>query len=124
MLRDTCKDVGEPGLRIDIVELGGSDQRVHDGGALTAAIRAAEQPRLAPESDAAQSPFGGIVRNADPAVIEEAGERGPATEHVVDRLGEIVVAREPGELPGQPGVEIFDQRGAALLPGSETSLAR
>jgi hypothetical protein len=30
------KDVSEPGLRIDIIELGGADQGIHDGGALPA----------------------------------------------------------------------------------------
>ena len=34
--------------------------------------------------------FGGVVGHADAAVIEEAGERRPALEHVVDGLGDIV----------------------------------
>jgi hypothetical protein len=44
MLRDAGEDVGEPGLWIDIVELGGDDQAVEAGGALAAPIRAAEEP--------------------------------------------------------------------------------
>ena len=86
------KDVSEPGLRIDVVELRGADQRIHDGSALPAAIGTAEQPRFTAKSHTAQSLLGGIVRNADPAVVEEAGERIPAPEHVVDRLSEVVVA--------------------------------
>jgi hypothetical protein len=38
------EDVGEPGLRIDVVELGGHDQRCHDGGAVGATFGAGEQP--------------------------------------------------------------------------------
>ena len=38
MLGDAGEDVSEPSLRIDVVELGGADQTVHDGGALTAAV--------------------------------------------------------------------------------------
>jgi len=38
MFGDAGQDVGEPGLRIDIVHLGGDDQAVHNGGALAAAI--------------------------------------------------------------------------------------
>ena len=38
MIGDASEDIGEPSLRIDIVELGGLDQGVDDGGALTAAI--------------------------------------------------------------------------------------
>jgi hypothetical protein len=76
VIGDAGEHIGEPGLRVDVVELGGLDQRVEDGGALPAAIGAAEQPRLAAERDAAQRPFGGIVRQADVAIIEEASERG------------------------------------------------
>ena len=38
------QNVGEPGLRINVVHLGCDDQAVHDCGALAAAIGAAEQP--------------------------------------------------------------------------------
>jgi hypothetical protein len=38
MFGDAGQDVGEPGLRIDVVHLGGDDQAVHHGGALAAAI--------------------------------------------------------------------------------------
>ena len=62
MLGDAGEHVGEPGLRIDVVQLGGDDQAVHGGGTLAAAIGAGEQPRLPAESNAAQGPFGGIVR--------------------------------------------------------------
>ena len=81
MAGDAGEDVGEPGLRIDIVELGGADQRVDDGGALTTAIRSAEQPRFTAKGYAAQGAFGSIIGDADPAVVEEAGERRPAAEH-------------------------------------------
>jgi hypothetical protein len=45
MVVDAGEHVGEPGLRIDVVEARGLDQRVHHGGALAAAIGAREQPR-------------------------------------------------------------------------------
>ena len=44
MIVDAGEHVGEPGLRIDVVEPGGLDQRVHDGRALAAAVGAGEQP--------------------------------------------------------------------------------
>jgi hypothetical protein len=34
MIGDAGQDVGQPGLRIDVVELGGDDQAVHEGRAL------------------------------------------------------------------------------------------
>lgn len=49
MIGDASEDIGEPRLGVDIVELCCLYQRVDDGGALTAAVGAAEQPRLAAE---------------------------------------------------------------------------
>jgi hypothetical protein len=40
--------IGEPGQWIDVVELGGANQRVHEGGAFSAPVGADEQPRLSP----------------------------------------------------------------------------
>ena len=50
---DAGEDIGEPGLRIDIVELGGDDEGVHRRGALAPAVGAAEQPRPSAQSDRA-----------------------------------------------------------------------
>jgi hypothetical protein len=44
MLGDAGEHVGEPSLRVDVVELGGADQGIDDGGALATAVGAAEQP--------------------------------------------------------------------------------
>jgi hypothetical protein len=41
---DSYEHVGELGLRINVVEPRGLDQRVHHGGTLDAAIGAGEQP--------------------------------------------------------------------------------
>jgi hypothetical protein len=43
--------VGEPGLRIDVVELGSLDQREQHGSAFAAAIGTGEQPCLAAEGN-------------------------------------------------------------------------
>ena len=42
LVGDTFEDVGEPGLRVEVVELGGADQRVHGRGTVTAPVRAAD----------------------------------------------------------------------------------
>ena len=44
MLGDPSQDVGEPGLRIDVVHFGGDDEAVHGRGALSTAVGAGEQP--------------------------------------------------------------------------------
>src|SRR5512134_1790986 len=90
--------VGEPGARIDVVELCRFDEGVHRRGAAAALVRAGE--RLVPPSnrDAAQGAFGGVVRQADPAVVEEAGEGEPALEQIVDGVRRLRLGREPDAL--------------------------
>jgi len=44
VLGDAGQRIGQPGLRIDIIHLGGLDQRRHDGGAIGAALRSGEEP--------------------------------------------------------------------------------
>ena len=59
---DMGEDVSQPSLRINIVELGGHDQREHDGRPIGAAVGAGEQPRLSTQGQAAQSAFRRVVR--------------------------------------------------------------
>jgi hypothetical protein len=54
-------------------------------------------PRLEPQNSQDYRPramphgsFGGVIRQADAAVVEEAGERAPAREHLVHCLGDVV----------------------------------
>ena len=48
---DPAEDIGEPGLRVDVVELGGLDQGEHRSGALAAPIRAGEEPSSAADGN-------------------------------------------------------------------------
>ena len=73
---DAAEGVGEPGLRIDAVEPGGGDQRVDRRGPFAATVGTGEQPIFPADGDGAQRPLGGVVAEADAAVVEEAGERG------------------------------------------------
>jgi hypothetical protein len=52
LIGDAGEHVGKPRLRIDVLELGGLNQREHDRGAFAAEIGACEQLCLAAESDA------------------------------------------------------------------------
>ena len=61
MRADAAQDVAEPGFGLEAVELGGADQRVHDGGALAARVAAREQPVLAAECDRPDRILGGVV---------------------------------------------------------------
>jgi hypothetical protein len=50
-----------------------------------------------------------LIAEADPAVLEEAGEAVSALEHVVHRLGDARVTGEMPALAAHPGLEIGDQ---------------
>ena len=121
---DTGEHIGEPGLRIDVIEPGGLDQRIHHGRPLAAAIGAGEQPRLAPERNAAQLALGRIVGEANPAIIEEAREGAPALEHVVHRLGDVGMAGQPGALAAHPGLEVGNERRDAAAANGQAFLGR
>ena len=53
-LGDATEDIGEPSLRVDVVELSSDDEGVHRRGPLAAAVGAAEQPRPSSQSNPAQ----------------------------------------------------------------------
>ena len=44
MIGNPAQDVGEPGLRVNAIQLGGSDQGVGGAGTLAAAVGTGEQP--------------------------------------------------------------------------------
>jgi len=74
-----------------------------------------EQPCPAPQGNAAQCALGGVVAQADAAVVEEAGESRPARQHIVDRLGGFGMARQAGALGAHPCFEIGDDGPALML---------
>ena len=48
MLGDALEHIGQPGLWVDLIELGRPDQSVEGGSALAAAVRAGEGPVAPP----------------------------------------------------------------------------
>jgi hypothetical protein len=99
-------------LGIDVVELGGHDQGVHEGSPVTAALGPGKEPALPAEGHSAQRSLGTVVGQTDPSVLEEQGEGRPTAllEHVVDGLGDIGVPRHLGALDLQPVAQPLDQR--------------
>ena len=60
--RTTASGIGEPGPRVDAVELGSDDEGVHRRGALAPAGGTAEQPRPSARSNPAERPFSVPIR--------------------------------------------------------------
>ncbi len=67
MILQIRQNVGEPGLWVDVIELGGFNEGVDGGGAPAAFVGAGEGPVMTLDRDAAQRPFGGVVRHASAA---------------------------------------------------------
>jgi hypothetical protein len=60
MIWQPSEDVGEPGLRIDVVELCGRDERVDSSRPTTTFVRAGEGPVPAADRDGAQQQGGAL----------------------------------------------------------------
>ncbi len=124
MFSDTGEDVGQPSLGIDVVQLGRDDEAVEDGGALAAAIGAGEQPGLSSQSQAAQRPLGSVVRQADPAVVEEAGEGVPTLQHVIHGDRDVGMARQLAAFLAHPRFKCGDQRRSTFPANGEPAIGR
>ena len=73
---DAGEHIGEPRLWVDVVETAGRDNREHDGGTIGPTLGAGEGPVSTPECNSSQSPLGRIVRETNPAIVEETGVSG------------------------------------------------
>src|ERR1700692_3689186 len=74
---------------------------------------------FAPERDGSDGPLDRVVVEFDTAVIEEAGEGGPAPERVADGLGEGAGGWNAGNLHINPWLHHLDEwpgAGAAHVP--------
>ena len=91
---DTGQDVGQPGARINAVQLCGLDQAVHGGGALSALVGACEKPSLPAKCRTAQHALGSVIRQADAPITQEPRESPPTLQHVIHGLGKVIVARQ------------------------------
>ena len=86
------KRVGEPCLRVDVVQVRRFDQRRDDSPVVAVIVGAREQGVLAVERGRADGPLDRVIVQLDPAVLEEAGQPFPAGERVADRFGERAFA--------------------------------
>lgn len=120
---DAREHVGQPGQRIDIVELCRRNERGHGGCPGSAAFGTGEEPRFSSQSEASERPLGSIVREANSAVVEEAREAIPAPEQIIDRLDDRGRAGQPGALIPQPCFQGSQQRPALFLPHAQGSPA-
>ena len=124
MVVDPIENVSEICLRVEAVEFGGLDDGHGAGKCFCARVGAGEQPILPADPDRAQSTLGWIIVDAHPAVLEEQAEGGPAAQAIAERLGQIALARNAGQLLLGPDAEGLDLRLAVLLADGEADIGR
>ena len=61
VIGDPAEDVGEPSLWVDIVQLGGFDQRIGDRGRLAATLGTDKEVVLAPDGNGLHGALGRIM---------------------------------------------------------------
>jgi hypothetical protein len=115
MIRKARQDIGEPRLRVDIVELAGLNERKDGGGPASSGVRTCEGPIPTPDGYAPQGAFGGVIGEADAAVVKETDELDPSRQAVIDVLGEIGLGRQLRTLFGQPHAQVLDERRNGFL---------
>ena len=114
-LDDPCDGVGQIGLRIDGVELGGLDEGRQNSPVLAAAVGSGEQGVLAVQRQRPDGALHGVVVDLDPAIVEEQGEPLPARERIADGLSQLGLLTDGLKSGAEPGLEGLEDRTAVEL---------
>lgn len=69
IIQHACQDIGEPGLRIDVVEFGSGNERVEGSCPPAAVVRTGEGLVAASDRNGTQLALGAVVRHAQPALV-------------------------------------------------------
>ena len=106
---DALQGQFEPGLRIDVIELGGREQCGKGRPCSSAAVRSGEERIFARDGLGADGPLDDVVIDIDPAVMKEALEIGAAPQSISDRVGQFGFAGDALQLR-LPALEQFERR--------------
>jgi hypothetical protein len=108
--------VAQIGLRINAVEPGAADERVHGRSALATAVSSHEQEVLASQAVSPQRIFGDVIVDFGSPVLAVIRQGLPLVEHVVDRLGRVRLRRQRQQPFTQPRFQTVQQWPCLLLP--------
>ena len=115
--------IGEPGVRVDGIELGGLDQRDDDRTVGTAFVAAGEECVLPVQGDGTDRAFDRVGVDLDAAIVEEAAEVLSVARAVTHGLSTWRAAREAFKLLVEPDAKRLDERLRSRLPICAASLA-
>ena len=87
VVSDMSEDMAQVGMRINAVELGADDQRVHGRGTIAATVGAEEHVVFASQCNTAQRILGQVVVDLGAAVIAVINQGLPLIEQVLSTYG-------------------------------------
>ena len=119
-----AEDIGESGLRIDVVELGCLNKSVGNCGGFASFVRAHEQVVFPAYSYTAHTAFSGVVVDTQATVIKIGSQPFEPRDAVADGSRQGRLARDLHELAVQPRFKIIDERGCLLLPDGFAFIGR
>jgi hypothetical protein len=90
--------ISEIGVGIDAVEFAGLDQLSNDRPMFAAAVGAGEQRILSVQRDGPNAARNYVGIDLDAAVVEDSSKPIPARQRIADRLGELGLLADQGEL--------------------------
>ena len=80
--------VAQPQIRLDVVGLGGFDQRIDERAGARTRLGVREEPRLPPNDEGPDGVFGGVVVDRQIAALEVARQARPLPVQVAQRTTE------------------------------------
>jgi hypothetical protein len=115
---ETLEHVAEVRKGLDVVELGGLNQRRHDSPTARSAIPSGEERVPSGQYQGPDLPLDGVCVELDAAVVEETGQALPAGERVAHGFGKLTLTGDAAKLLLQPRLERLDE-GTALFLANE-----
>jgi dihydrodipicolinate reductase len=97
MIGDMGQHIAQISLRINAVQPGAADERVHGRSALATTVSPHEQEVLASQAASPQGIFGDVIVDFGNPVLAVIRQGLPLVEHVVDRFGRVRVTA--GSIP-------------------------
>jgi len=88
---DGCECCRQVGLRLDVIEFTGLDQRGDDAPVFTAGVVASEESVFSVQCNRSDCPLDGVAVHLDAAIVEEEAEAIPV-------FGDVFQGRPSGDL--------------------------
>jgi hypothetical protein len=119
MVWDLGQDSAQVELGVEAIQLRRSDQAVHGGGTVAAAVGTCKQVVLSPKSDSPQCPFGRAIVYLQQSILGVAREGTPARERLSNRCRGFALRRQRTQCLLHPSAHIVEQWSGSHLSDTQ-----